>query len=206
MKFPSRTKGFTLLEIIVVIVLFSLIATLAMQGISYVLAQRSRMALFQQELIKTTLRHQWFQESTSQLLVPPDDKRYQLIGSAESFSGITASPLLFPERAGEQITWVIARSDAGISLTYVQSNNPDDSALSTEKKLILFEDLRGEAYFRYMDELGQFHEGWPPVDGRYSALPDGIYLYVESADEVELSWFVKLRNAKTSRLTEQFVE
>lgn len=208
MVHPIRHQGFTLLEIIVVIVLFSLITTIAMQGISYVLGQKARMAQFQQELIQTTLRHQWFIESTSQLFVPPEDAGYQLRGSAESFSGYTASPLIRPEYASKYITWTLNRTDADVSLIYSQAN--DDLARS-ENPLLLFSRISGDAYFRYMDGNGQFHEQWPPVVGTgqnvaFTALPEGIYLYAESADGVELSWFVRLHNAKIPKVTERFSE
>lgn len=203
-----REQGFTLIEIIVVIVLFSLITTLSIQGVGYVLGQRARMAQFQQEIVTTTLHHQWFVESAASLAVPPEDNDYRFIGNAREFKGFSLSPLINPDRPGVYISWRISTERGLHSLAYYQFDSIASSRTSVESIPIVNE-IVGEAYFKYLDETGALHSEWPPDtravnEGKTNALPEAIFLYMGRAGEI--SWLARLSNAKNVKTTERFIE
>jgi prepilin-type N-terminal cleavage/methylation domain-containing protein len=200
-----REQGFTLIEIIVVIVLFSLITTLSIQGIGYVLGQRARMAQFQQNMVTTTLRHQWFIEAIGGLSVPPEDEAYVFTGSAHEFHGFSIAPLINPELPGTDISWKISTVRGLRSLVYYQANTENINA-----EIPVVNGIAGEAYFRYLDETGIFHSQWPPAArsanrSRSNTLPEAISLYMGSGSE-EISWLARIANAKNVKVTERFSE
>lgn len=206
MSNSQRQQGFTLIEIIVVIVLFSLITTLSIQGIGYVLGQRVRMAQFQQDIVTTTLHHQWFVEATAGLAVPPEDKAYVFTGSAREFRGLSLVPLINPELPGTYISWRISTERGLQSLVYSQFNSPD---AKVGEMISVVDSINGDAYFRYLDEFGFFHSQWPPADRsvnrlKSNTLPEAISLYMGNSGEI--SWLARLGNAKNVKITEQFTE
>lgn len=204
----AREQGFTLIEILVVIVLFSLITTLSIQGIGYVLGQRARMAQFQQDMVTTTLRHQWFVEAIAGLAVPPEDETYVFTGSAREFHGLSMAPLLNPELPGTYISWKIDAVRGLQSLVYYQSSTPN--AEDARAEIPVINGITGEAYFKYLDDSGNFHSEWPPVDrsanpSKSNTLPEAIFLYMGDSSG-EISWLARIGNAKNVKVIERFAE
>lgn len=202
-----QERGFTLIEIIVVIVLFSLITTLSIQGIGYVLGQRARMAQFQQDLVTTTLRHQWFVGAVAGLAIPPEDETYKFTGSAREFHGLSLVPLINPELPGTYISLRISTESGLQSLIYYQFNSPDTKDASAVIPVV--SSIAGDAYFRYLDESGIFHSQWPPEDrsanrSKPNTLPEAISLSMGNSGEI--SWLARLGNAKNVKVTERFTE
>lgn len=208
MRRALKERGFTLIEVIVVIVLFSLITTLSIQGIGYVLGQRARMAQFQQEITATTLRHQWFVDVIEGLAIPPENKDYKFIGKERELRGFSLAPLIKPESPGVFIAWSISLEEGRNTLNYYQFSGAGDNGAQLAEIGVL-KGVDGEAYFRYLDEDGVFHREWPPATrlmkaGKVHTLPDAIAVFMGRGYKV--SWVARVKNAKNVKMVERFTE
>ena len=66
-RFPRGRRGFTLLEVLVVLVLVSLTMTVLMQGVLYTLQLRTQFLTQQQRLREDFLPESWFRSSSAAL-------------------------------------------------------------------------------------------------------------------------------------------
>lgn len=165
---PNRSSGFTLLEMLVVMVLTALITTLLMGGLGMVHRLQGR---FGPELFNSqhgAMYVDWFRLTVNGLMPDYPDGAHRFKGERDRFSGLTLSPLDRPPGAPAPFAWLLQfdpvagetqlrYGDAGVGATILRWPGSG-------------------ARFSYLDAKGEKHDNWPPPFGAPAQLPVAIWL------------------------------
>ncbi len=170
----SRQRGFTLLEMLVVLILTGMITTILMQGLHQVFQLQTR---FGRELFNTQqgeMYTEWFRQSVNGLMPDNADGRNKFKGSQRAFGGLTLSPLDTATEALLPFTWRL-RFEPKTGQTQLQYG-PDDDAPA----VLAWPGNSGR--FVYFDANNEAHDAWPPFLGKWPQLPKAIYLETQNSD------------------------
>lgn len=176
-------RGFSLLEILVVLVITSLVSALLLQGFSYVLHLRSRFWTQLENLRQGAMREYWFRSSVAGLIAdyPERADNFVFQGAATRFSGLTIAALDAEAGIPTPFSWRIEQRDAANVLIYQTDNaEPWQIAQWTGK----------DSQFNYLDSKGRWHFQWPPALGEQTAqLPRAVSL---SGQNIPFAWIVRI--------------
>ncbi|MDE0029704.1 MAG: prepilin-type N-terminal cleavage/methylation domain-containing protein [Deltaproteobacteria bacterium] len=158
--------GFTMVEMLVVLVLVSLLGTLVIQGTGFFLGQYGAVKRIHRESSLAALRQHWFL-STVAAMVPSRLATRRFTGDDRSFEGVTLQPLA--ARAGQpvRIRWSI---DSGRVL-YTEGGAQPWTVQSRHDRTL---------GFQYAGSSGEWHERWPPPHRSGEHIPRMVRL--RSAD------------------------
>jgi prepilin-type N-terminal cleavage/methylation domain-containing protein len=175
-----RSRGFSLLEALVTLVIIALVATVLMQSLLYVLGMRERVLRIDRDARTSALHERWFRDSVGAAVADRVDGASPFVGDASSVRFLSQSPV-----TGEgvwPIAWRLDRADEGPrSLTYAQGAD----AWRVLPPALL------DARFDYLDHRGVWHATWPVESRPEEALPRAVRL-VASRDGRPLLWWVTI--------------
>ncbi|WP_164084631.1 PulJ/GspJ family protein [Alteromonas flava] len=191
-----RMRGFTLLEMMVVLVLVSLITVLMMQGFSFVtgLQERIRKQLVQVQDVE--LREQWFRVTVRSMHRGRKSDDAQFTGDRNEFSGLTLQPLIQHLGLPTKVTWYLEPQQDKTTLFYSEVDHEPIPIMT-------WQNARPE--FRFLDAQGELQSSWPddnrgtglPFDlfenPANTALPQGVAIIDDSSESV-LFWYVSISN------------
>lgn len=191
----SRVKGFTLLEIIVVIVVMSLVGVLLVQGLFHYLKVRERIAIKLSQAHIVSLRHDWFGDVASSLLAGTGGAAWYFRGSAHYMAGVSLKSLGYSAGVPGRFVLKIAQDGKSWQVLYV----PESSMLEPTEGAVFDVPKGAESWplmtldegarFVYVDAQGERHKVWPPEGKRDKYLPSAILLVMDVAEsEVVLRW------------------
>ena len=147
---PLRDRhctGLTLLELLVVIVMTALIATLVMQGIGQGLGVFQRVSADQGQIYHELMGQQWLRQTLSAAVANPVDQE-TFKGKGDAVQLRSFRPLLGSEGIPTSIAWRIASDGA---LQYQEGDQtlaiPSRSAVQR---------------IEYQDSKAEWHDHWPP--------------------------------------------
>lgn len=157
------STGFTLLEILVVMILTSLITGILLQGLQQVYRLQVHFGAEMFASQQGAMRNDWFRSSINGIMPDYADGKNKFKGEPRRISGQTTAPLDAPDgalapfiwridfdpKAGEMALYSGEGSDAAIVLTWAGS----------------------EGRFLYLDEEGRPQEFWPPLLGKPPQVP-----------------------------------
>ncbi len=167
-----RDKGFSLVEVLVVLVLVSMMSTLLLQGTTFLYGNYARAVSLQEAFRSQQLPLSWFRNSVSQLVANLDDEFY-FEGDRTKFSGFTLAPLHGEEGAFTAVTWRLDVDGRDIRLWYDQPGHQS----------VLVRHWRGaDASFSYMTETGAFISSWPEHSDKPEMLPHAIRLRFDAEE------------------------
>lgn len=163
-----RLRGFTLVEMLVVLMLVGLLVALVFDALTVFRVANERIAVRSFDTRETYLVRQWFNESVAGLRVA-DEAAGAGQASAPAFEG---GPLGFrgtslqPLQGGAGIPARVAwRFDpAAGQLLYQQADGP----------VLAFPSPEGLTGFFYFDGVDTWHTQWPPRLGEAAALPAAV--------------------------------
>ena len=165
-----QTRGFTLVEILVVLVITGFIVSILMQSLQQVFRLQTH---FGSEIFNTqngAMYADWFRQSINGLM--PDDARgkQKFRGERRQMSGLTLSPL---DREAGTLSAFIWRLefDAVSGQTGLYYGAMDDA---TAQQILAWQNNSGR--FVYIDANNEAHDTWPPFLGKWPQLPSAIYL------------------------------
>lgn len=169
MKSTDRgEQGFTLLELLVVLVLVSFITALMMQGMTYVARVNDA---FMGESDQQQIRQRafgWFADAVTFLAAPePSDSAGRFRGDALSFEAVTLNSV--DRREGIPVPFAFRLEAAGSTadLIYVRR---------LEERRWPLVSVASDAHFEYLDAQGQWHSDWPPAPQLADLLPNAVAL------------------------------
>jgi prepilin-type N-terminal cleavage/methylation domain-containing protein len=190
-KHDQRARGFTLLEVITVLIIASLLSVVLMQGLSLVLNLRTSLGAFLFDLDKKILARNRLIEPLRGIVPDFTEGNYVFKGNTQQLSGLTINPLF--ARAGRPTPFTLsvsvdARSDTA---SFFYTENTSDPVLIA----ILPSD---EVRFKFMGGSGLWSDEWPnknePVEigavvgvQRVIQLPKVIALDLNSVSEPDIA-------------------
>lgn len=182
-----HSHGFTLVEILVVLVITGFIVTILMQGLSQVFRLQNN---FGAEIYRTqrgAMLADWFRQTINGLIPDYADGRNQFHGESRQLRGLTLSPLRPENGALAPFVWRLEfdRQSGQTRLHY--------GAEPTDPVILAWEGDSGR--FIYVDANDEAHESWPPFLGKWPQLPKVIYL--ESGDRDQRGLIVALPKGPT---------
>jgi len=196
MKFRIQNQGFTLLEILVVLVILGLISGLLLQGLGYTFIQRDRI-LNQLDKVQTSaLQEWWFRKSCESITLPQVDDldaKFDFEGNSSRFESITLFPLDAYMGMSSKVDWWLETNDQTVSLFY-QGANSEPWVIGTW--------VTETAHFSYRDNQNQWHEQWPNK-AFPKQLPVGILLTIAKG-EYEIIWYCRIAGEKKAPINPVF--
>lgn len=168
-------RGFTLLEMLVVLILTGMITGILMQGLHQVFRLQTH---FGRELFNTQqggMYTEWFRQSVDGILPDYPNGKHKFKGSAREFSGMTLSPLNTATEALLPFIWRL-KFDSISGQTQLQYGLEENAPV-----VLAWPGNSGK--FIYFDAKDEPHDDWPPLLGKWPQLPKAIYLENQNPDE-----------------------
>ena len=166
----ARQDGFTLIEVLVVMILLALISGVLFQALerAYRLQERFGVTLFnvQQGQMVTD----WYRQTVQGLYPDQADGAHIFQGKPEEFSGLSTNPLNEDYGAPTPITWRL-RSNAS-------ANTTELLYADAQQTTVLMHWNGKSAKFVYLDEQLAPHDTWPPALGLFTQLPTQIQVQI----------------------------
>ncbi len=168
----ARESGFTLLELLVVLILSGMVAGILLQALQHVLRLEEH---FGKELFSTQqgqMYEDWYRRSVQGLVPDHLDGGNRFRGSAREFRGLTLAPLSSANVSLLPFAWRLQFDrESGRTLLQHLGDGEPTAVLSW---------TGNSGRFLYVDREGGVHETWPPAMGKWPQLPFAIH--VESAN------------------------
>jgi len=164
-----RSRGFTLLEMLVAILLVSLAAALVVQGIGQAMGLLARVAADQGEVYHELMARAWLRQSIA-AAIPAGADEAGFRGDGRGLQLQTFRPLLGAEGIPTAIGWEF---DGGGGLNYIEG---DQQMLVTA--------LAPVARLAYEDGDGAWVAAWPAKDE--TGLPERVRLEFADGDHLDI--------------------
>lgn len=202
----SRARGFTLLELIIVLAVFGVFSAMAYGGLNYVLTTRK---VIEAQLARTAEWQKAFQRVRNdlELAVPrPARDGFGQPQAAFHFETFGArieltragwrNPLSLPRASLERV--VYRYDDRSRELLRETWRVLDRASEDEPQKLVLLSQI-DDARWRFLDSNRQWHDRWPPASTSSasstatgsSLLPKAMELSLESKDFGKVVWLLR---------------
>ena len=160
----SSQKGLTLVEMLVVMTLVSLVATLLVSGLGNALALYQRVGSNQGEYYASAMTRGWFR-SVVAAAVPSTVGKQALEGDSRTLALASFQPLLRLENTNARVSWRLVEEEDAHALEYREGDYSFRLPLDAEI---------GPS-FQYLGEDRNWHDSWP-IDPQAYRLPVAIRL------------------------------
>lgn len=177
-----RSRGFSLLEALVTLVIIALIATLLMQSLLHVLGLRERVLRHERDARVEALHERWFRDSIAAAVADRPGLAPAFSGDAAGLRLQSLDPLRAQGLTG--IDWRLLREGAALRLEYAEA----------AERWTLGPDDLGEASFGYLASDGSWHTAWPRAGHADEVLPRAVRL-VATSDGRERVWWAHIAPA-----------
>lgn len=165
-------RAFTLIEMLVVLVLVGLMATLIVQGFGYSMGLYQRVIKTQHSAYSEVLAYNWLRSSLStQIAARPKDRGLE--GNAADLSTYTYQPLLAQQGIKARIRWQLINDGGDAILTYSEGN----------QSFRVYSWPESSAQFEYLNDTGKWINYWPPEKTDIPALPRALRVQIITGGE-----------------------
>lgn len=161
-------RGFTLLEMLVVLILTGMISTLLFQALQQVFRLETH---FGRELFisqEGEMYTEWFRQTVNGLVPDHPSGRNRFAGNGREIAGLTISPIDTMTGSLVPFAWHL-RFDAGSGRTQLRYG-------TGEKAMVVMEWPGNSGRFVFYDGKDQAHDSWPPALGKWPQLPKAVFL------------------------------
>lgn len=149
-------RGFTLVEMLVVLVLMALVAGMVFEGLGRVADLRLRLARHLDGALDSAIVGSWFRSSIAALLPDKDGAPNAFRGGPREMSGLTLQPLDQPTGAAVPFAWRLA-PDPASGLVRLSYRGADDAWREVAAW------TGTGARFLYAGPDGEWQDEWPPA-------------------------------------------
>jgi len=186
MSHYRSSTGFTLLEVLVVLVITSLISFVLIYAFSYVTLLRNSFINQINILQKGAMQETWFRQSIKSItLTKSHATEDHFLGKPHFFECITLSPLNAYQGTPIRIRWSINNKLNQYQLNYEELNEQDNTwdIMSWEYE---------KARFQYVSHTGKHFNQWPPNLGSTKRkLPTAI-IFHGVRKQKKITWFMNI--------------
>jgi len=182
--------GFTLLEMLVVLVLVGLMSTLLLQGFSYVLHLRTRFLIHLEDAQQGALKEYWFRSTVAGILADYKDGEHIFQGNERQLSGLTIASLDNVAGMPAAFVWQLHSANDMTTLRYQNSQGE------------FWEIARwqgNQGRFRYRAVDGKWYERWPPKLGMEPPQLPRLIVLEGIRRQTPFTWVVKMIEHDYSR-------
>lgn len=165
---PPPQLGFTLVEMLVVLLIVGMVSGLLFEGAAQLMSMQARLERQLTKLRGEALRADWLRQVVQGLQPDYQDGEWHFKGSPSGFSGLTTNPLSAGYGAMQPLA-VTLTHDAAHNTMLLRYGNEGNAP-------VLLSWPGNQARLRYLDDRGEAHEDWPPPLGRWPQLPRAITL------------------------------
>lgn len=176
-----HSRGFTLIEILVVLVITGFIVTILLQSLHQVFRLQTH---FGSEIFHTqsgAMYTDWFRQSINGLMPDYADGKQKFSGERRKMSGLTLSPLDQESGVPASFVWRL-EFDPHSGQTGLYYGD----ARETRPSLPVLFWPGDSGRFIYIDAENEPHDSWPPFLGKWPQLPRAIYLESGAAEQLRL--------------------
>ena len=129
----SQEKGFTLIEMLVVLVILGMTTTLLAQGLTTTWKNFERLGVRDLSVSTAQLPAQWFRDSVKRgLLYHPYES--VVVGSPNSFKLVSSAVPNVPDRVPTSMEWIITNEDGVWSLAFASEHQGSMLILATQRQ------------------------------------------------------------------------
>jgi len=167
----SFTRGLTLLEMLVVLVLTAILAGLLVQGLGFFLGKYDAVRRLQSRSLEFSVQQRWFVDSVQNIVpLAAQDRRFE--GSSAQFRGTTLAPLAAEPGTPSQFSWTISQTENAAPEVHYSEGTEIEWLISVSRAQALS--------FEYADLAGTWHDRWPVSGSRPGQIPAMIRMVQES--------------------------
>jgi prepilin-type N-terminal cleavage/methylation domain-containing protein len=172
MQSRARSRAFTLIEMLVVLIIVGMTATLLFQMLSQTIRMQRNAGIQIADAQQGTMEADWLRQLVNGLQPDYQDGKSVFKGSARLMSGQSNNPLTVDYGAPMPFTLELAY-DNERDLTRLYYGR------STEHTVLMYwpHDV---GRLLYIDASGDSHETWPPALGQWPQLPQAVRLEFET--------------------------
>ena len=174
-------RGFTLIEILVVLVITGFIVAILLQALQQVFRLQTH---FGSEIFHTqrgAMYTEWFRQSINGLMPDAAEGKQKFAGERRRMSGLTLFPLNQESGAPASFVWRL-EFDARSGQTGLYFD--DDGQKQDTLPILAWQGNDGR--FIYIDAENESHDSWPPFLGNWPQLPNAIYMESGTPDQLRL--------------------
>jgi general secretion pathway protein J len=165
-----RSRGLSLLEMLVVLSLVSMVTSILFQGYGYMLSNYQRIQLRQSTGIQVSLANSWFRGSLENLVAYREPEQ-RFTATAAVISTTTFTPLLSRAGIPTVIRWELLATDEGPQLVYSEKGRTFSIHSWPEGT---------SAAFRFRSRTDGWQESWNVTEPQH--IPSAIVLQLQSAE------------------------
>lgn len=184
------SHGFTLLEMLVVLVLVGLISMLLLESFTYILHLRSRFLEQLDDSQRGILQEYWFRSTLAGIITDYEDGQSIFQGQPRELSGLTLAALDMQVGIPTSFAWQLQYTDGITTLRYQNSQGD-------YWEVAKWSGDSGE--FQYMSMEGEWHKQWPPQFGLKALQIPKMILFQGQRRQLPINWLVKLSDANYTR-------
>ena len=203
-----RSDGFTLLELLVAVAIFAVLAAIAYGGLQQVLSTRAHVDQLQQRLARLQMAVVLMERDLQQAVARPirDDlggplPAMQGGAGADSLMEFSRAgrlnPLSQPRASIQRVSYRIVQGRL-MRQTWAVLDRAPDSAPQQAELLPQVDDAR----VRFLDQAKQWHDSWPPADATTAPgkapLPAAVEITLDLADWGRIVRLVPLASGNTA--------
>ncbi|MBV8467549.1 MAG: type II secretion system protein [Burkholderiales bacterium] len=161
-------SGFTLIEVLVVLGITSLVATILMQALyqTYNVQERFGVQLVRSQ--RAAMTEDWFRQAIEGLQATRDDDPNRFLGTPQHLHGVSIAAVSERYGAPEPIDFTLEFSPDTASTALVLHRG--------DARTTLFDWPGKNGGFIYLDAKGDRHEQWPPELENLNQLPSAVLL------------------------------
>lgn len=189
-----RARGFTLIEVLVVLLITAMVSTLLLQGFRQVLDLRVRYLTLSREQSTEFLKQHWFLSLCKGIVPDFSNGDYMFEGDREEFSGLTLSPLGSYVGRAVPFSLRLERDDEELVL-YYEEGEEQSGGSEQEEPLALARFRERSVQFAYVSEDLRTHRYWPPMGRASNSVPQNILLLFKDKD-VDTFWAARVDSRK----------